>query len=90
MQITIQWFGQLRDAAGKAEEAAEVADGATIRDALGECARGRSDLEAMLFRDGAVAPTIIVSMNGTQVAEPGTTPAIAGATLLVMSPISGG
>lgn len=45
MQIAVQFFSQLREIAGAAEEAVEVREGASVQDLLGELYRLHPGLE---------------------------------------------
>ena len=91
MNVHLIWFGQLRDAAGAAQETVTAEPGATVAGVLSAAASSREgSLSDLLFLGDAVAPTILVSMNDVQVTDPAATELQDGATLVVMAPMSGG
>ncbi len=91
MNVHLIWFGQLRDAAGVAEESVAAVPGATVASVLVDTAAAHGErLRGLLLADGAVAPTILVSMNDVQVTDASATEVTDGASLVVMTPISGG
>ena len=102
MIVTVEWFGQMRDAAGTATETVEADSSVTVAELLRGATESRPVLATMIFgstpadtTDGSTAtdrvtPTLVISVDGRQVANSQTHLVHDGATLLVMSPISGG
>ena len=91
MNIQLTWFGQLRDVVGVPEEAATASDGASVADVLiGAAERHGEALQRILLRDGALSPTILVSLDDAQVMDAVGTVLEDGARLVIMAPISGG
>jgi molybdopterin converting factor small subunit len=83
MQVTISYTGMLRREAGLAQETLELSDGATVAQAL-DAAAGRGGRFAELLRTLANVPFV----DGTQ--APRDQVLRPGATLTILSPISGG
>ena len=90
MKIKMEYFAQVRAAAEKDSETLTVSDGVTVHDILRLSAeRMGAAFRDLVFPNGRLAPTILVSANDTAVTdtsmvlEPGD-------TLAILSPMSGG
>jgi len=91
MNITVAWFGQLRDAADVAEQEVSIDPGATVASVLLDLAEAHGEpLASMLRRGEGIASTLLVSLDDVQVMDPQATTASPGSRLVVMAPISGG
>lgn len=92
MTVTVIWFGQLRDAAGTSHEQAEIPEGTSLSGMLKIIVQDdRSALKGLVFGpDGGVSRTLVISVEDRQIHEPPTTLLQDGATVTMMSPISGG
>lgn len=91
MSVTVEWFGQLRDAAQVGEEDLETEPAASVADVLRAIANARgAPLSGLLLRGGDIARTLFVSLDDEQVTDLDGTTVADGARLVVMTPISGG
>ena len=88
MNITVNYYAQLRQAAGTETETIEIPDGTTVPDALRSVDHGEA-FKTLLFDDaGALRPVILLVVNDL--------PAMpdrilnSGDSLSVFSPVAGG
>ena len=91
MRVTVEYFAQLRAAAGCDAEEITCDDDATVDDVIVAACAAHAELASLVVDgDGARHPWILVSMDGA-VIEAGATPPVSDGTILVLSsPISGG
>jgi len=92
MNISLEYFAQVRRSAGTGGEELEVRDGSGLRDALGAAAalHGSEFRALVLDDDGAVRPSIVVLVNGTPARRDGNDPLAAGDTIALLSAVAGG
>lgn len=87
MKIKIELWGQLKQAAGQPEFELEVADGATVQDAVGQLA-GDALKAVLLDGDGLLCESNLVFVDGNQIRPSDVL--MDGSTITLMSPIAGG
>ena len=92
MDIHIHYATQVKRAAGIRSESVSVADGCTVHMLIREIAgRHGENLQRLLLNEkGEVRPGLLLFLEDTQVAAGDDPPLTEGATLTIMSPISGG
>jgi molybdopterin converting factor small subunit len=90
MRITFQYSGQARQALGRSEEVAEVAEGVTVADALRAQAETASARSFLYTDAGELRPSLLVFVNEEQKARPAETILKDRDTVLVMAPLAGG
>ena len=81
MTVTVLFFAQARDHAGRSQSALELPDGSSVADALAALRTAHPALEALM-------PHLAVAVNGTLAAAGTRIPA--GAELALLPPVSGG
>ncbi|MCB1234622.1 MAG: MoaD/ThiS family protein [Verrucomicrobiae bacterium] len=92
-QLVFTYTGQLAAAAGAAEEAIEVAPGATLRSALDFLAarHGEAYARHLFHSDGRMRSTLLVVFDGEQAAGDKESLMLDGVgTVMLMTPIAGG
>lgn len=92
MQIEVHYATQVKRAAGIRSETVTVPDGSTVRELVRQVAdrHGEALHKLLLNASGDVQPGLLLFLGDAQVAT-GADPALTdGATLTIMSPISGG
>jgi molybdopterin converting factor small subunit len=88
MSVTVTYAGQAREAAGTASETSAARDVAAL---VREAAARHPALKPLLLRaDGSPHPSLLVVVGDEQVRVDDPRPLPAGATVTVMTPISGG
>lgn len=92
MIVTLEYTAQIKRAAGTARETIEVDDGATVADLLRTAADGHEDefRRLVLTGDAAPQPTLLIFVSDEQVRVDSPEPLQDGATVTLLSPISGG
>ena len=92
MQVTINYFAQVRQAAGVESEQLSLDDGLDIQTALSELAqRHGHDFRAMVLdQAGAVRPGLLTVVNGRSVPSPQQHPLVDGDELSLISAVAGG
>jgi molybdopterin converting factor small subunit len=67
MKITMNYFGQLRNAAGAESEDVELDAGATVQDAVASRIDAHGDVfrTVLLAEDGGLRPSVMVLVNDT-------------------------
>ncbi len=92
MNVTVEYTAQIKRAAGTARETLDVADGATVSDVLRAAADRHDDSfqRLVLTADSAPQPTLLIFVADEQVRADSTEPLADGATVTLLSPISGG
>ena len=90
MTITVEYFAQLRTAAGTHSETHELPEDATVSD-LARAIRERhpNGLGELIGQDGTLPGWITIVVNGAATGAPDT-PLPADATVRLLAPISGG
>jgi molybdopterin converting factor subunit 1 len=81
MQVTVLYFAQARERAGRADGRLELPDGSRVADALAAIAREHPALEPLW-------PHLAVAVNGQLVDESAVL--MPGAELALLPPVSGG
>ena len=88
--ITLEYFAQAKQAAGRDCETFETTDADSIEAIIQlACDRHGEALRNVLQHDGRLAPWLLVSINGTAVQAASTT-ITDGDVVRLLSPISGG
>ncbi|MDG5761043.1 MoaD family protein [Natronococcus sp. A-GB1] len=93
MELELRYFAMIREAVGERTTTREFDSGTTVRDVLATLEDDHPDLEGtLLANDGAVARSITVLRNGTNVThfEGGATELADGDTLSITPPVTGG
>lgn len=92
MEIEVHYATQVKRAAGIRSETVSVPDGCTVHALVRQVAEqhGEALQELLLNAAGAVQPGLLLFLGDTQVAAGEDPPLTDGATLTIMSPISGG
>ena len=92
MQVTINYFAQVRQAAGVDSERLPLDDGVDIQTALSELARRHGDDFRALVLDetGAVRPGLLTVVNGQSVPSPQQHPLADGDEISLISAVAGG
>ncbi len=92
MKVNVRYAAQARDAAGLSAEAVELGNPATVAALLARVAELHGEvMRALVLRaDGAPQPALLVFVGDEQVRPGEARGLMAGDTVLLMSPISGG
>ena len=92
MQVTINYFAQVRQAAGVESERLALDQGVDIQTALLELARRHGDdfRALVLDRDGTVRPGLLTVVNGQSVSSPQEHPLADGDEISLISAVAGG
>jgi MoaD family protein len=92
VQVTINYFAQVRQAAGVESERLSLDDGVDIQTALSELARRHGDdLKALVLdQAGAVRPDLLTVVNGQSVPSPQQHPLTDGDEISLISAVAGG
>ncbi len=92
MNIMINYFGQLKQATGKADETHELTDGISLQDALIQLSGkyGDSFKKIALNEDEAIRPSLMVLINDKPVVKQDTNTLNDGDTLTLLTAIAGG
>lgn len=70
MKVTVEFFGQAREAAGLAREVVQVSDGCSVGQLLETLAAARPKLARFLIAaDGSISKSLAVARNDRQVQE---------------------
>ena len=89
MTITVEYFAQLRTAAGLPSESHELPEHATIADLIASIRERHVNLGEIIGRDGALPGWITVVVNGVATSDPASC-LPRDATVRLLAPISGG
>jgi molybdopterin converting factor small subunit len=92
MQVTFRYTSQLASAAGASEEVVEVEKGSALVSLLRDLA-AKHDTEFSKFvvdKDGNVAPTLVVAVNGSQVSFEELVSLDDDSEVMLITPMSGG
>lgn len=92
MQIQVQYFAQVRQAAGRENETVKLADGADVRALLAQLAErfGAAFRAFVLNENGDPRPGIIVLVNDQPVARGEKKVLADGNRVSIFSPVAGG
>ncbi len=92
MRITVTYETQLKRAVGTASEEFVLPDEATVSEAIQAISdrHGKSLSRMLLNEDGAVRPSVLVFVADEQVTPDDSVNLTDGASITLMSPISGG
>ncbi len=92
MQVTINYFAQIRQATGVKSEQLSLDEGANIQTALAELARRHGgDFRALVLGDeGAVRPGLLLVVNGQSVPSPQKHSLADGDEISLISAVAGG
>jgi molybdopterin converting factor small subunit len=92
MKIRVDYVAQLKDAAGRADEVVELADGTNLQDLIRQVAARRGERLAGLLLDdgGELRPSALVFVGDDQIEWHDACPLHDGATVTLMSPLAGG
>jgi len=92
VQVTINYFAQVRQAAGIESERLSLDDGVDIQTALSELAQGHGhDFRALVLdQAGAVRPGLLTVVNGQSVPSPQRHPLADGDEISLISAVAGG
>jgi molybdopterin converting factor small subunit len=91
MQITIQYFAQVRAAAGTESEPMSLPDGASVETAILAAVQQHPDLAGLAMTpQGAVRPSLLVLVNDQPPADGLATVLRDDDLLAIFSPVSGG
>jgi molybdopterin converting factor small subunit len=92
MKIFLEYFAQVRRAAGLAKEHLELPEESGLGAALGAAAvrHGPEFRSLVLEESGAIRPSIIVLVNGTPAGRGGQGRLAAGDTVALLSAVAGG
>ncbi|MFO8034751.1 MAG: ubiquitin-like small modifier protein 1 [Candidatus Bipolaricaulota bacterium] len=71
MQVLVKLFAEFREAAGRDKEALELAEGATVGQALEELSKRIPSLAELMFAEGRLRDHLHVFVNGCNVATSG-------------------
>jgi len=92
MKVTVEFATQIRRAAGVASEVVEVADGASVDDAIRTVAAQHDDSVSRLLLDdnGNIRPSVLTFARDRQIRDAAATTLADGDVMTIMTPISGG
>jgi len=92
MQVTLEYFAQVRQAAGVESEQVQPADGTDIVTLLTELAdrHGEAFRGLVLTEAGAIRPSLVVLVNGHAVSRDEPQPLADGDQITILSPMAGG
>ncbi len=92
VEVTVQFTTQLRAALGRSEQRVVIPEGCTLAQLLVQLARESPEPFANFVRtaDGGLQPSLILCVDDEQVTAPDQYVLPAGATVTLLSAISGG
>jgi molybdopterin converting factor small subunit len=92
MQVTLNYFAQMRAAAGAETETAELPAGTDLAAAVRDAARrhGNEFRALALDADGRLRPSLLVLVNGVPAARDAARPLADGDAVTLMSAVAGG
>ena len=92
MQVTINYFAQIRQATGVGSERLSLDEGADIQTALAELARRHGDDfgALVLGQAGTVRPGLLTVVNGQSLPSPQKHPLADGDEISLISAVAGG
>lgn len=92
MKVTIEFFGQIRQAAGKDEEVVEIEEAATPRTTVQRLAEtsGEPLRSHLLGEGGELRPSLVLVIGDEQIELDSDKPLTDGERLTILPPIAGG
>jgi len=92
MRVTVKYWGQIKQAAGRASECVEVDEGATVRDLIGKIAaeRGEHLRGHLLDAGGAPRASLLCAVGDEQVSWDAPRQLAEGDVVTFLPPIAGG
>lgn len=92
MKVTVNYFGQLRQLAGRDAESRDRDAGLTLGDLLADAAREHGEeFKSILMDDaGELRPFLLILVNGTAVSKSASLTLQDGDEVTLLTPLSGG